>query len=84
MENTLHLWGRLSSLNVRKVVWTAQELGLDFQRTDAGAGFGVTTTPEYQLKNPNALVLRDGVQQLFGPRDEVMARFGSAPQAARA
>jgi len=30
------------------------------------------------------LVLRDGVQQLFGPRDEVMARFGSAPQAARA
>jgi glutathione S-transferase len=62
MENTIHLWGRLSSLNVRKVVWTMQELGMDFQRTDAGAGFGVTTTPEYQRKNPNALVplMEDG------------------------
>jgi glutathione S-transferase len=55
-DTTIRLWGRISSLNVRKVVWAAQELGLDFQRTDAGAGFGVTTTPEYQLKNPNALV----------------------------
>lgn len=30
------------------------------------------------------LVLRDGVQQLFGPRDEVMARFGPAAPAVRA
>lgn len=28
----LHIWGRLSSINVRKVVWTAQELGLEIQR----------------------------------------------------
>ena len=55
-DDTIHLWGRISSLNVRKTVWAAQELGLDFQRTDAGAGYGVTTTAEYQLKNPNALV----------------------------
>ena len=32
----VHIWGRLSSLNVRKVVWAAQELGLPLQRTDAG------------------------------------------------
>ena len=55
-DSTIHLWGRISSLNVRKTVWAAQELGLDFQRTDAGVGFGVTTTAEFQLKNPNALV----------------------------
>jgi glutathione S-transferase len=62
MEHTVHLWGRVSSLNVRKVVWTAQELGIPFQRTDAGMAFGVTTTPEYQRKNPNALVplMEDG------------------------
>ena len=55
-DTTIRLWGRISSLNVRKTVWAAQELGLDFQRTDAGAAYGVTTTPEYQSKNPNGLV----------------------------
>lgn len=62
MDHIIHLWGRISSLNVRKAVWAAQELGLDFQRTDAGAAFGVTSTPEYLQKNPNALVplLEDG------------------------
>ena len=46
-HHVVRLWGRISSLNVRKAVWAAQEVGLDFQRTDAGAGFGVTTTTEY-------------------------------------
>ena len=61
-EHIVHLWGRISSLNVRKAVWAAQELGIAFQRTDAGANYGVTTTAEYQTKNPNALVplLEDG------------------------
>ena len=52
----LHIWGRLSSINVRKVVWAAQELGLEFTRTDAGLSYGITKTPEYRAKNPNALV----------------------------
>jgi glutathione S-transferase len=52
----LHLWGRLSSINVRKVVWCAQELGLAFQRTEAGAAFGVVRTPAYRAMNPNELV----------------------------
>ncbi len=52
----LQIWGRLSSINVRKVVWCAQELGLAFERTEAGGRFGVVTTPEYLLLNPNALV----------------------------
>jgi glutathione S-transferase len=52
----LHLWGRLSSINVRKVVWTLQHLGLPFVRTDAGMTFGVVNTPAYRALNPNALV----------------------------
>jgi glutathione S-transferase len=52
----LQIWGRLSSINVRKVVWCAQELGLAFQRTDAGGRFGVVQTPVYRELNPNALV----------------------------
>ena len=52
----LNIWGRMSSINVKKVVWTAQELGLDFQRTEAGGLFGVVKTPEYMQMNPNSLV----------------------------
>jgi glutathione S-transferase len=52
----LKIWGRLSSLNVRKVVLAAQELGLAFERVDAGGSFGIVQTPEYLAKNPNALV----------------------------
>ena len=54
--NPLHLWGRMSSINVKKVVWTAQELGLDFQRTEAGGAFGLVKTPDYVRLNPNCLV----------------------------
>ena len=58
----LHLWGRISSINVRKVVWAAQELGLTMQRTDAGGQFGIVKEADYRRKNPNALVplMEDG------------------------
>jgi len=52
----LKIWGRMSSINVKKVVWTAQELALDIQRTEAGGLFGVVKTPEYMALNPNSLV----------------------------
>ena len=52
----LKIWGRISSINVKKVVWTAQELGLDFQRTEAGGLFGIVKTPEYLRLNPKSLV----------------------------
>ena len=52
----LKIWGRLSSINVRKVVWCAQELGLGFERIDAGGKFGVVQTAGYRALNPNALV----------------------------
>lgn len=50
------LWGRISSINVRKVVWAAQELGLDLPRTDAGGAFGLNDRPDYLRRNPNGLV----------------------------
>lgn len=58
----LKIWGRLSSINVRKVVWAAQEVGVAFERTDAGAAFGIVQTPSYLALNPNALVplIQDG------------------------
>jgi glutathione S-transferase len=52
----LRIWGRLSSINVRKVVWTAQELGLALQRTDAGGQFGLVREDDYLALNPNGLV----------------------------
>ena len=48
--------GRTSSLNVRKVLWTLDELGLAYEREDWGAGFASTKDPGFLAMNPNALV----------------------------
>jgi glutathione S-transferase len=58
----LTIWGRKNSINVQKVLWACDELGLDFDRIDAGLAFGVNNTPEYKAMNPNGLVpvLKDG------------------------
>ena len=52
----LKIWGRVNSVNVKKVLWAAEELGLEYERIDAGLQFGVTKTPEYMKMNPNSLV----------------------------
>jgi glutathione S-transferase len=52
----LRIWGRISSVNVQKVVWCADELGLDYERIDCGGKFGRNDTPEYLAMNPNGLV----------------------------
>ena len=52
----LKIWGRINSVNVKKALWVADELGLKYERTDAGMQFGVTKTPEYMKMNPNSLV----------------------------
>jgi glutathione S-transferase len=71
----VHIWGRLSSLNVRKVVWAAQEVGVPFTRSDAGMAFGVVHTPAYQALNPNSLVptLQDGELVLW--ESNVIVRY---------
>ena len=52
----LKIWGRNNSINVQKVLWACGELGLPFERIDAGMAFGVNNTPEYKAMNPNGLV----------------------------
>ena len=52
----LRIWGRLSSVNVQKVVWCADEIGLPYERIDAGGKFGVNDTPDFLARNPNGLV----------------------------
>ncbi|MBT3066759.1 glutathione S-transferase family protein [Rhodoferax sp. U11-2br] len=71
----LHIWGRLSSINVRKVVWAAQETGVHFTRTDAGLTFGVVKTFDYLRLNPNAQVptLQDGELVLW--ESNVIVRY---------
>ena len=52
----LKILGKAASINVRKVLWTCAELGLDFEREDWGAGFADTNTAAFTALNPNALV----------------------------
>jgi len=48
----LRIWGRTNSVNVKKALWCAEELGLEYERIDAGMQFGVVDTPEYRRMNP--------------------------------
>ena len=77
----LKIWGRISSINVKKVVWTAQELGLDFQRTEAGGLFGIVKTPDFMALNPNSLVpvIEDGDYTLW--ESNVVVRYLCAKHA---
>jgi glutathione S-transferase len=52
----LKIWGRTTSSNVQKVLWTCAELGLEYDRTDWGGPFGGNQDPEYLKLNPNGLV----------------------------
>jgi glutathione S-transferase len=52
----LKVLGRVSSINVRKVLWTCAEIGLPFEREDWGIGFRPTRDPAFTALNPNALV----------------------------
>ncbi|HZP93522.1 MAG TPA: glutathione S-transferase family protein [Burkholderiales bacterium] len=52
----LRIWGRNNSVNVQKVLWACEEMGLPYERVDAGGQFGVVNTPQYRNLNPNGLV----------------------------
>ena len=52
----MKILGKASSINVRKVLWTCEELGLDYEREDWGSGFASTAVPEFLRLNPNAMV----------------------------
>ena len=52
----LKIWGRITSINVQKVMWAVAELGLPHQRVDAGLQFGVVNEPWYRAMNPNGRI----------------------------
>ncbi len=54
--SVLRVLGRQSSINVRKVLWTCEEIGIDYVQEDWGTGFASTRTPEFLALNPNGLV----------------------------
>ena len=52
----LKVYGRANSINVRKVLWMLDELGLEYEREDWGRGFKPTDSPEYRKINPVGVV----------------------------
>jgi glutathione S-transferase len=52
----LRVLGKHTSINVRKVLWTCVELGLQCENEPWGSGFRDTNDPAFLAFNPNALV----------------------------
>jgi glutathione S-transferase len=52
----LRIYGRPNSINVQKVLWTADELGLDYEHVAAGREHGKVDEDWYARLNPNRLV----------------------------
>lgn len=48
----IKIWGRASSVNVQKVLWALDELGLSYERLDAGGKYGVVETDAFARMNP--------------------------------
>ncbi len=63
----LKVWGRANSINVQKVMWCIGELGLEYERVDAGGPFGGLDAPEYLAMNPNGRIptVEDGGDVLW-------------------
>ena len=58
----LEIWGRPYSSNVIPVIWTANELGLDYTLQLAGGSFGKLDSNAYATINPNRMIpaIREG------------------------
>jgi glutathione S-transferase len=52
----LRILGKASSINVRKVLWTCDEIGLPYVREDWGSGYASSRTAEFLALNPNGQV----------------------------
>jgi glutathione S-transferase len=77
----LKLWGRISSINVKKAVWAAQEVGVPFERIDAGRAFNNTSTPEYLAHNPNGAIPLLDDEGFFLWESNVIVRYLCAKHA---
>jgi glutathione S-transferase len=78
----LKIWGRNNSVNVQKPLWCCEEMGLAYQRIDAGGAHGVVNTPQYRALNPNGLVptIEDGPFVLW--ESNAIVRYLSAKHSA--
>jgi glutathione S-transferase len=56
MAPMLRIFGYAASINVRKVLWTCEEIGIRFVREDWGGAFRSTSDPELLAKNPVGMV----------------------------
>jgi glutathione S-transferase len=56
MNAPLKILGRITSINVRKVLWTCDEMGLAYEREDWGSGFRSAQSAEFLALNPNGLI----------------------------
>lgn len=52
----LKIYGRANSINVRKVLWTVDEIGIPYEREDWGRGFQPLTNPAFLAVNELALI----------------------------
>jgi glutathione S-transferase len=52
----MQLLGRATSVNVQKVLWTLEELGVAYDRKDMGGAHGGLDTASYAAMNPNRRV----------------------------
>ncbi len=52
----MQLYGKPTSINVRKVLWTLAELNIEADFIPCGSGFAPIDTAEFRQLNPNALV----------------------------
>lgn len=50
------VWGRASSTNVQKVLWTLEEIGAPYERIDCGREYGGLDTVEFRAMNPNGRI----------------------------
>lgn len=76
------LWGRATSINVHKVLWMLDELGLGYERRDVGGKFGGLDTEAFGRLNPNRMIptLVDGDHVVWESNACVRyltARYGS-------
>ena len=52
----LQILGKSESINVRKVLWLCDEVGVAYEQELWGVGYRSTRTPEFLRLNPNGLV----------------------------
>jgi glutathione S-transferase len=80
----LVLWGQQKSINVQKVLWALEELGLKYEHKLVGGSHGGNKEPAYLALNPNGLIptLVDHGESIWESNAIVrylFAQYGKAP-----